>query len=352
MNLANRAHADQLRRNCSSSSRRIAVSSGRQHSAECSEDSSRLRAPAASPRRRSSACWRRRSCCAPSRSSRRKPGSTGATTRSRRRRRRWRRSRLGSRTSRPRSTTSRRCTAARAGWRRSSRTPTPTATRSSSRTGCRTARASVARQVSYFHERVIARCVETTVRLCAPRRSSTCAADLPLPGCGVHRRDRRAGEAVPVEQRGHPVFVGCPRPVTWAFEKLRPFLSKAQYDSIAFAEVDELGELASTLPAELGGDAEWTVDACIAERAHGGRRRRASVQRYRGLPAQLCDARPRGQGRQSGCRRAGGDGGGGGRDGGRGGRRGRAEEADEAGASAGVERRRDARAPRLRPRPR
>ena len=145
-------------------------------------------------------------------------------------------------------------------------------------------RESVARQVSYFHERVIARCVATDrPALRATTIVNVRSPTFRFPDAACIAAIVAQAKRYPWSSAGTTVFVGCPRPVTWAFEKLRPFLSKAQYDSIAFAEVDELGELASTLPAELGGDAEWTVDAYIAERAAAeGVDVAPGVQRYRG----------------------------------------------------------------------
>ena len=145
-------------------------------------------------------------------------------------------------------------------------------------------RESVARQVSYFHERVIQRCVETDrPALRATTIVNVRSPTFRFPDAACIAAIVAQAKRYPWSSAGTTVFVGCPRPVTWAFEKLRPFLSKAQYDSIAFAEVDELGELASTLPAELGGDAAWTVDAYIAERAAAeGVDVAPGVQRYRG----------------------------------------------------------------------
>ena len=65
------------------------------------------------------------------------------------------------------------------------------------------------------------------------------------------------------------VFLSCPTPVKWAFERLKPFMSVEQYESITF--VDGKSDLCkyvapSQLPAFLGGTAAWEMEGYIAER--------------------------------------------------------------------------------------
>jgi len=89
----------------------------------------------------------------------------------------------------------------------------------------------------------------------------------------------------PWGSRGKTLFVGFPAPVRFTFKLLRPFMSAEQYNSIAFAEIDELPRFIdlSNLPPALGGSAKWDMEEYIRKRASDERVRPSSETRpYRG----------------------------------------------------------------------
>ena len=127
----------------------------------------------------------------------------------------------------------------------------------------------VARQVAYAYERCLVQC-EAADR---PLPSAMTIVDVRAPS--FRFPDLALIGAITMLPKYYPwvgssqmVFLSCPMPVQWCFKKLKVFMTKAQYESIIFAEREELSTYVpmSSLPQELGGDADWCMDRYIASR--------------------------------------------------------------------------------------
>lgn len=127
----------------------------------------------------------------------------------------------------------------------------------------------VARQVAYAYDRCLAQC-EAADR---PQPSATTIVDVRAPS--FRFPDFALIGAITMLPKYYPwvascsiVFLSCPMPVQWCFKRLKAFMTQAQYDSIIFAEREELSAYVppSSLPPELGGDADWSIDRYIASR--------------------------------------------------------------------------------------
>lgn len=117
----------------------------------------------------------------------------------------------------------------------------------------------------------------------------------------------------PWHARGKTVFVGLPAPIRWTFKlwcaytqgsestraahmvvrsscarRSKPFMSREQYESISFANHNDLAALtrhisADNIPQELGGAAQWKMDEYVRRRASAeGVRAPRAPRPYRG----------------------------------------------------------------------
>lgn len=151
------------------------------------------------------------------------------------------------------------------------------------------------KQVQYTHERVLAQCAVSGI---VPPEALTIVnvrtPSFRFPDGPNRRALRQLRQQFPWSSRGRMLFVDCPTPVLWAFDRLKPLLSPDQVASIGFVDTAELPQFvpSSSLPVSMGGSAEWSMEAYIAARcAAEGEVDCGSVRQYHGprLPIELLD---------------------------------------------------------------
>ena len=193
---------------------------------------------------------------------------------------------------------------------------------------CHGSEDAVVKQVLYTHERVIEQCVARS----RPALRCTTIVNVRnpcfrLPDAACRAAIAASGTHYPWAAAGTTVFVGFPAPVwhrrsclcresrarlpmpnpprppprpppsrshaaaattsqvRWTFNALSSFMSAEAVAAIAFADVGELSRYAprSSLPAELGGEASWSVEEYISARCEAeGAAAAPGVARYRG----------------------------------------------------------------------
>lgn len=127
-------------------------------------------------------------------------------------------------------------------------------------------------QIMYSHERCQAQCAGGPLR--APLTIVNVRANsFRFPDNGCLRAMRLTQRLYPWIAGGsdaRTVFLAAPGVVRWAFQRVRPLMSAEQFSAITFA--DELSDLSpcllptTSVPAFLGGAADWTRDRYISER--------------------------------------------------------------------------------------
>ena len=132
----------------------------------------------------------------------------------------------------------------------------------------------VAEQILFAHSRCLAQSLaleQPAASIHAPLTIvNVRAASFRFPDAGCLRALKLVSQQYPWAAGGRAIFVAAPGPVKWTFERLRPLLSAEQFEAIAF--VDTFEDLApmylqrSSLPAFLGGTADWDMESYIARR--------------------------------------------------------------------------------------
>lgn len=145
----------------------------------------------------------------------------------------------------------------------------------------------IARQVSYAYERCLAQCVSSELaQLSAVTIVDVRAASFRFPDGACIGAIRLLSRLYPWTATCKMVFLACPTPVQWCFDRLRPFMSKAQCESIIFAERDELTQYVpeASLPDALGGTSSWSIDSYVEDRCRAeGVGYNGQVREYSGM---------------------------------------------------------------------